>query len=85
MGFQPFLWAWGGAWGNRTTYQIKGYVNGTPAIQGLTFMKTLLPFTPPGGNSADYFYNNDVFLNGSTAMVLDYFPFYPGIVNSMGD
>ena len=85
MGFQPFLWSWGGAWGDRNTFQVKGHVNGAAAVEGLTFMKELLQFTPPGGNSADYFYNNDVFLNGSTAMVLDYFPFYPGIVKNMGD
>ena len=85
MGFQPFLWSWGGAWGDRDTFQVKGHVNGAAAVEGLTFMKELLRFTPPGGNSADYFYNNDVFLNGSTAMVLDYFPFYPGIVDNMGD
>ena len=85
MGFQPFLWSWGGAWGDRNTYQVRGHLNSTAAVAGLTFMKDLLRFTPPGGNSADYFYNNDVFLNGSTAMALDYFPFYPGIVSAMGD
>ena len=84
MGFQPFLWSWGGSWGDPGTFAVKGHLNTPEAIAALTFMKELLQFTPPGGNSADYFYNNDVFMNGSTAMVLDYFPFYPGIVNSMG-
>ena len=85
MGFQPFLWSWGASWGDAQTYQVQGHVNSPAAVAGLEFMKSLLEFTPPGGNMADYFSNNDVFLNGSTAMVLDYFPFYPGIVASMGD
>ena len=85
MGFQPFLWSWGGSWGDAETFQVRGHVNGPAAVEGLEFMKGLLQYTPPGGNTADYFYNNDVFKNGSTAMVLDYFAFYPGMVASMGD
>ena len=45
----------------------------------------MLHFTPEGGTNADYFFNLEAFSNGSTAMVLDYFPFYPGIVATMGD
>ena len=54
-------------------------------MAGLEFFKSLLQFTPEGGTNADYFFNLEAFSNGSTAMVLDYFPFYPGIVASMGD
>ena len=85
MGFQPFLWGWGGAWGNEQTFEVQGYANSTEAVAGLTFMKELLKFAPPGGTNADYGYNLDVFSNGSTAMVTNYFPFYPGVVASMAD
>ena len=85
MGFQMFLWSWGASWGDPQTFQVQGHLNSDEAVAALMFMKDLLQFTPPGGNSADYFYNNDVFSNGSTAMMLNYFPFYPGIVASMGD
>ena len=85
MGYQPFLWSWGGSWGDPQSFRVQGHVNSPAAVEGLEFMKSLLQFTPPGGNTADYFYNNDVFKNGSTAMVLDYFAFYPGMVASMGD
>ena len=85
MGFQMFLWSWGARWGDRETFQVRGHLNSDEAVEALTFMKDLVRFTPPGGNSADYFYNNDVFSNGSTAMMLNYFPFYSGIVEAMGD
>ena len=85
MGFQPFLWAWGGAWGDPQSYKVQGHLNTEGAVAGLEFFKSLLQFTPEGGTNADYFFNLEAFSNGSTAMVLDYFPFYPGIVASMGD
>jgi len=85
MGFQVFLWDWGGSWGNEKTFQVQGFLNSPEAVAGLVFMKELLQFAPPGGTNADYGYNLDVFSNGSTAMVLNYFPFYPGVVASMGD
>ena len=85
MGFQPFLWAWGGAWGDPQSHKVQGHLNTEGAVAGLEFFKSLLQFTPEGGTNADYFFNLEAFSNGSTAMVLDYFPFYPGIVASMGD
>ena len=85
MGFQPFLWGWGGSWGDPQTFQVQGHVNGPGAVAGLEAFIDLLQFTPPGGTSSDYFQNLDAFTNGSTAMALDYFPFYPGIVEGMGD
>ena len=85
MGFQPFLGAWGGSWGNRETFEVAGHVNSPEAAAGLRYLIDLLQFAPPGGVSADYMQVLDAFMNGSTAMVLDYFPFYPGIVDAMGD
>lgn len=85
MGFQPFLWSWGGAWGDEETFEVQGYLNSDGAVEGLEFFKSVVQFTPEGGTNADYFFNLEAFSNGSTTMVLDYFPFYPGIVASMGD
>ena len=85
MGFQPFLWSWGGAWGDPQIFAVQGYLNSAGAIAGLEFFKSLMQFTPEGGSNADYFFNLEAFSNGSTTMVLDYFPFYPGIVASMGE
>ena len=85
MGFQPFLWSWGGAWGDPQIFAVQGHLNSAGAIAGLEFFKSLMQFTPEGGSNADYFFKLEAFSNGSTTMVLDYFPFYPGIVASMGD
>ena len=85
MGFQPFLWAWGGAWGDPQSFAVQGFLNSAGAVAGLDFFKELIQFTPEGGTNADYFFNLEAFSNGSTTMVLDYFPFYPGIVTSMGE
>ena len=85
MGFQPFLWAWGGAWGDPQSFAVQGFLNSAGAVAGLDFFKELIQFTPEGGTNADYFFNLEAFSNGSTTMVLDYFPFYPGIVACMGE
>jgi multiple sugar transport system substrate-binding protein len=85
MGFQPFLWDWGGSWGNRETFEVSGHINSDEAVAGLEFLQGLMQFAIPGGVSSDYMQVLDAFMNASTAMVLDYFPFYPGIVNAMGD
>jgi multiple sugar transport system substrate-binding protein len=85
MGFQPFLWAWGGSWGDAQTFKVQGHLNAPGSVQGLKFWKKLLQYTPEGGINADYFFNLEAFSNGSTAMVLDYFPFYPGMVAQMGE
>ena len=85
MGFQPFLWAWGGSWGDPETFEVQGHLNSPGAVAGLDFYRSLMAYTPEGGTNADYFFNLEAFSNGSTTMVLDYFPFYPGIVAAMGD
>ena len=74
-----------GAWGDPQTYEVQGHLNTEGAVAGLEFFKSLLQFAPEGGTNADYFFNLEAFSNGSTAMVLNYFPFYPGLVASMGD
>lgn len=85
MGFQPLLWSFGGDWGDRETFAVKGHLDGPGAVAGLQFLIDLLEFSPPGGTNADYFGVLNAFTNGSTAMALNYFPFFPGIVESMGD
>ena len=85
MGFQPFLWAFGGSWGDRESFAVKGHLDTPEAAEGLQFLIDLLKFSPPGGTNSDYFGVLDAFTNGSTAMALNYFPFYPGIVAAMGD
>lgn len=83
MGFQHFLWAFGGSWGDPQTMQVDGHVNNPGAVQGVTFMKDLLQFAPPGAANFSYDKTLEAFKNGSTAMAMDYFAFFPDIARMM--
>lgn len=85
MGFQMFLWAFGGSWGDPDTRQVEGILNTPEAVEGLEFYKSLMAFGPPGATNFDYAKTLETLTNGSTAMVMDYFAFFPGIVKQMGD
>lgn len=85
MGFQNFLWSFGGEWGDAATFATDGRINGPGAVAGLEFMRGLLAFAPTGAANFEYGQCLEAFTNGSTAMSMDYFAFFPGIVRSMGD
>ena len=79
MGFQQIMWAFGGSWGDESTFKVKGSVDSAESVEALTFMKALLKFAPEGAANFDYGKNLEVFMNGSVAMAMNYFAFYPGI------
>ncbi len=81
MGFQQVMYSFGGSWGDPATYKVDGYVNNTGAVKALEFYKALLQFAPKGGENKDYGQTLEAFNNGSTAMAMDYFAFYPTIVD----
>ncbi len=83
MGFQQFLWAFGGAWCDEKTGKVAGSLNGPGAVEAVQFMRELLKFSPNGGKNFDYAKALEVFKNGSTAMSLDYFAFFPGVAEEM--
>ncbi len=85
MGFQHFLWCFGGTWGDAAGYKAEGFVNNAGAVEGLTFMVELLKYAPPGAENYDYGKTPEVLENGSTAMIMDYFAFFPGLAGKMGD
>jgi len=84
MGFQPFLWDFGGSWGDPATFKVKGMLNTPGAADGLKFMKSLLAFAPANGPNIDYGPSLEAFTSGSTAMAMNYFAFYPKIVKDLG-
>jgi multiple sugar transport system substrate-binding protein len=84
MGFQPFLWDFGGAWGDPATYKVKGMLDTPGAAEALKFMKQLLSYAPNDGSNMDYGKALEAFTSGSTAMAMNYFAFYPKIVKDMG-
>ncbi len=84
MGFQPFLWDFGGSWGDPATFRVKGQLDTAGAAEGLKFMKQLLAFAPNDGANMDYGKALEAFTSGTTAMAMNYFAFYPKIVKDMG-
>jgi len=85
MGFQMFLWGFGGSWGNGKTFQVNGHVNKPEVAAGIEFFKSLIALSPNGASNFDYGKTYEAFMNGSTAMSMNYFAFFPGIVKQMGD
>lgn len=85
MGFQMFMWGFGGSWGDPQTYDVQGNVNKPEVVKALAFFKKLIALGPNGSTNFDYGKTYEAFINGSTAMSMDYFAFYPGIVKQMGD
>ncbi len=81
MGYQQVMWAYGGSWGKG--YKARGAVNSKESVAALTFFKGLMDFSPPGGSNLGYAQVLEQFSNDSTAMILTYFAFYPGIAKSM--
>jgi multiple sugar transport system substrate-binding protein len=84
MGFEQVLYAFGGSWGDEKTFQVKGHINNDGAVAGLEYFKSMMPFAPPGGANLDYGQCLEPFHNGSTAMLVNYFAFYPEIAAKFG-
>lgn len=83
MGFQNLFWAWGGSWGDPATFATAGKIDSDGAVAALAFMKELMAFSPAGGSDMDYGKTMEVFKNGSAAMAMDYFAFFPGLAKDM--
>lgn len=85
MGLQQFVWDWGGAWGDPQTMKVDGILNTPDAAAGLGFAKDLMKFCPNGGTKFSYDSTIEAMKNGSVAMAMDYFAFFPDITKAMGD
>jgi multiple sugar transport system substrate-binding protein len=85
MGFQQFLYSFGGSWGDFKTKKVVGSLDGAEAVQALDFFQQLLKSSPPGGTKFGYGEALEPFVNGSTAMLMNYFAFFPDLSKKMGD
>jgi multiple sugar transport system substrate-binding protein len=85
MGFQQIMWVYGGSWGDPTTFQVKGKLDGAESVAALTFMKELLEYAPKGGANYGYDQCLEAFKNGSAAMSMLYFAFFPALSKEMGE
>lgn len=81
MGFQQLMWAFGGAWAGADGSPV-GAVDSPQSVAALEFYKGLLALGPEGGTRASYGDVVQYFMNGSTAMMMNYFAFFPDIAAS---
>ncbi len=85
MGFEQVLYAFGGSWGDFETRSVAGHLDGDGAVQSLDFFKSLLSLSPPGGTKLSFGEVLEPLQNGTAAMAMNYFAFFPSLAEAMGD
>lgn len=86
MGFQQVMWAFGGQWSDPKTHAVRGYLDVPASAAAMTFFRELMTkAAPPGATDFDYGKVLEVFENGQVAMTVDYFAFFPGLSQRMGE
>jgi multiple sugar transport system substrate-binding protein len=85
MGFEQILYAFGGSWGDARSLKVHGMLDSADAVKGLEFFKTLIKSAPPGGTKLGYGEALEPFVNNSSAMLMNYFAFFPDLAKKMGD
>jgi multiple sugar transport system substrate-binding protein len=82
MGFMQVLWCEGGELFDPKTKVVQGVENSPAAVKALEFYtKTLKQYCPPG--SENFYYNEtlNAFKQGQVAMAMDWFTFFPALVD----
>ena len=85
MGVQNLLWAFGGAWKDPESNRVVGFLDTPESAAAVDFLRELLAFGPNGAQNMDYGRVLEPFVDGSTAMQLNYFAFFPDIHATFGD
>ncbi|MGQ9849080.1 MAG: ABC transporter substrate-binding protein [Aggregatilineaceae bacterium] len=80
MGYETAMFSWGAEWQDENL-NVLGVVNSDRAVEALEFYKSLYQFAPPGTNNAFFAEMNDIFINGQAAMIMNYFAFFPALIN----
>lgn len=85
MGVQNLLWAFGGRWHAEKSNKVVGELDTPGSVAAIEFYRELVKLGPKGAERMDYGQVLESFTNGSTAMILNYFAFFPGIHAQFGD
>jgi multiple sugar transport system substrate-binding protein len=85
MGFQNLLWSFGGRWHAEDSNAVVGHLNTPETAAALDFFRELVHLGPNGAENLDYDKTIEPFLNGSTAMLVNYFAFFPSIHSTLGE
>lgn len=81
MGVENVLWAWGADLGDYDTYRVDGIINSPEGVASIQFYKDLYQFTPPDWGNAFFPENNMAITEGLAAMSMNYYAFFPALVN----
>lgn len=84
MGFEQVLYAFGGSWGDFGAKNTEGLAS-DGAVAALDFFKSLVELSPPGGSKFGYGEILEPLQNGTVAMAMNYFAFFPTLSQEMGD
>lgn len=81
MGFQQVMWSYGASYGDSENYKVDGYINSKDAEKALDYYTDLLKFAPP--DAPNYYWQEtlNAYISGKVAMGMNYFAFFPGVVN----
>jgi len=81
MGVENVLFSGGGDLGNYQTYKVNGIINSKASIESLAFYKELYKYTPPDWGNVFFQKNNQAITEGLVAMSMNYFAFFPALIN----
>jgi multiple sugar transport system substrate-binding protein len=82
MGVQNTMFTYGGRWQNPETNEVLGYTNSPESIAGAQMYKDLWDCCQPPGMATAFFNEvNDQMINGTSVMGMNYFAFFPSLVN----
>ncbi|HRO11390.1 ABC transporter substrate-binding protein [Amaricoccus sp.] len=81
MGYENALFSYGGDLGDYSTYEVEGIVNSDKAVAALEMYRDLYQFTPPNWGKTFFQEDNQAITEGLAAMSMNYFAFFPALVN----
>jgi multiple sugar transport system substrate-binding protein len=82
MGFQNALFSFGGDWKDADN-NVTGIINSQAAIDAAQYYHDLYECCQvPGLSNAFFVETNDAFIGGQAVMAMNYFAFFPALVNS---
>ena len=81
MGVENAIFSYGGELGDYVTYKVDGIINSPENIAALEMYRELYGFTPPGWAKAFFVENNQAITENLAAMSMNYFAFFPALVN----
>ncbi len=81
MGVENTFFSWGATWQDANN-NVKGVVNSPAAAEALQYYKDLYDCCQvPGLSNAFFTETNDAMIGGKAAMIMNYFAFFPALVN----